>query len=320
MSDEIPAVPAPRLQPSASYSFTMRLHLPQQGGAFARVAQAIAEAEAMLGAIDLVRVEARAVVRDVTVACIDGAHAEAVVGAVRDLEGVRVDSVSDRTFLMHKGGKIEVTAKLPLTTRDDLSMAYTPGVGRVSMAIHEEGESHTRDHSGPRPDQARLEYWHPSRGRGRACRARAPAPTGPLCMAGAARGNRDPCGGVRAPQRGNAAPGGAATALASGRRGTAAGGAAAALGSGQRARDNDPESGTSALGRRARPDAPGGHGRDCGHRRPARRRAGLPGRGRLDRRSGRRRHQRCAGRGAVVLAPALIMTRCRERPRTRCAH
>ena len=138
MSDEIPAVPAPRLQPSASYSFTMRLHLPQQGGAFARVAQAIAEAEAMLGAIDLVRVEARAVVRDVTVACIDGAHAEAVVGAVRDLEGVRVDSVSDRTFLMHKGGKIEVTAKLPLTTRDDLSMAYTPGVGRVSMAIHED--------------------------------------------------------------------------------------------------------------------------------------------------------------------------------------
>jgi malate dehydrogenase (oxaloacetate-decarboxylating) len=138
MSDEIPAVPAPRLQPSASYSFTMRLHLPQQGGAFAGVAQAIAEAEAMLGAIDLVRVEAGAVVRDVTVACVDGAHAEAVVRAVRDLEGVRVDSVSDRTFLMHKGGKIEVTAKLPLTTRDDLSMAYTPGVGRVSMAIHKD--------------------------------------------------------------------------------------------------------------------------------------------------------------------------------------
>jgi malate dehydrogenase (oxaloacetate-decarboxylating) len=110
----------------------------QQGGAFARVAQAIAEAEALLGAIDLVRVEAGAVVRDVTVACVDRAHAEDVVRAVRDLEGVRVDSVLDRTFLMHKGGKIEVTAKLPLTTRDDLSMAYTPGVGRVSMAIHED--------------------------------------------------------------------------------------------------------------------------------------------------------------------------------------
>jgi malate dehydrogenase (oxaloacetate-decarboxylating) len=138
MSDEIPPVPAARLQPSASYSFTMRLHLPLRGGAFARVADAIADADAMLGAIDLVRVEARQVVRDVTVACVDSGHAEAVVRAVRGLEGVRVDSVSDRTFLMHKGGKIEVNAKLPLKTRDDLSMAYTPGVARVSMAIHED--------------------------------------------------------------------------------------------------------------------------------------------------------------------------------------
>jgi malate dehydrogenase (oxaloacetate-decarboxylating) len=138
MSDENSARGAARLQPSASYSFTMRLHLPQQGGAFARVAEAIADAEAMLGAIDLVRVEAHEVVRDVTVACVDSDHAEAVVRAVRELDGVRVDSVSDRTFLMHKGGKVEVNSKLPLKTRDDLSMAYTPGVGRVSMAIHED--------------------------------------------------------------------------------------------------------------------------------------------------------------------------------------
>jgi malate dehydrogenase (oxaloacetate-decarboxylating) len=112
--------------------------MPQHGSAFARVAHAIATAEAMLGAIDLVRVEAEMVVRDVTVACVDGDHAEAVVRAVRELDGVRVDSVSDRTFLMHKGGKIEVRGKLPLKTRDDLSMAYTPGVARVSMAIHED--------------------------------------------------------------------------------------------------------------------------------------------------------------------------------------
>jgi malate dehydrogenase (oxaloacetate-decarboxylating) len=129
---------APRLQPSASYSFTVRLHMPQHGGAFAQIARAIADTEAMLGAIDLVRVGSGEVVRDVTVACIDAAHAEAVVQAVRELDGVRVDSVSDRTFLMHKGGKIEVNAKHPISTRDDLSMAYTPGVGRVSMAIHED--------------------------------------------------------------------------------------------------------------------------------------------------------------------------------------
>src|SRR3982751_2626384 len=131
-------LPAPRVQPSASYSFTMRLHLAQHGRAFASVAQTIADAEALLGAIDLVRVESDEVVRDVTVACVDSEHAETVVRAVRALQGVRVDSVSDRTFLMHKGGKIEVNAKLPLKTRDDLSMAYTPGVGRVSMAIHED--------------------------------------------------------------------------------------------------------------------------------------------------------------------------------------
>ena len=88
MSDEIPTVPATRLQPSASYSSTMRPHMPQQGGAFAGVAQAIADAEAMLGAIDLVRVESREVVRDVTVACGDSGHAEAVVRVVRGLEEV----------------------------------------------------------------------------------------------------------------------------------------------------------------------------------------------------------------------------------------
>jgi malate dehydrogenase (oxaloacetate-decarboxylating) len=138
MSEEASNVSARRLQPSASYSFTMRLHMPQQGGAFARVARAIADAEAMLGGIDLVRVESHEVVRDVTVACADSAHAETVVQAVRELQGVRVDSVSDRTFLMHKGGKIEVNPKVPIKTRDDLSMAYTPGVARVSMAIHED--------------------------------------------------------------------------------------------------------------------------------------------------------------------------------------
>jgi len=127
-----------RIQPSASYSFTMRLRLPQQGNAFAAVAQAIAESAGMLGAIDLVRVEREAVIRDLTVACADSGHAETVVQMVRGIEGVRVDSVSDRTFLLHKGGKIEVTPKIPIRTRDDLSMAYTPGVARVSSAIHED--------------------------------------------------------------------------------------------------------------------------------------------------------------------------------------
>jgi malate dehydrogenase (oxaloacetate-decarboxylating) len=129
------------LQPSASYSFTMRIELRQLPGAFAQVAGAIGAEGAILGAIDLVRVDKRGVTRDVTVACFDAAHGERVVNAVRALEGVKVISVSDRTFLMHKGGKIEITPKAPIKTRDDLSMAYTPGVARVSSAIAEDPES-----------------------------------------------------------------------------------------------------------------------------------------------------------------------------------
>jgi malate dehydrogenase (oxaloacetate-decarboxylating) len=129
------------LQTSASYSFTMRIELPHRAGAFARVATTIGEQGAMLGAIDLVRVERGSVVRDVTVACVDAAHAERVVAAVRTIDGVSVASVSDRTFLMHKGGKIEVVPKVPIKTRDDLSMAYTPGVARVSSAIAADPEA-----------------------------------------------------------------------------------------------------------------------------------------------------------------------------------
>jgi malate dehydrogenase (oxaloacetate-decarboxylating) len=127
---------APRLHPSASYSITMRVRLQQRPGAFARVAGAIGETGAILGAIDIVRVEGTEVVRDVTVACAGAAHSEAVVDAVGRLDGVVVEHVSDRTFLMHLGGKLEVNATVPVKTRDDLSMAYTPGVARVSMAIH----------------------------------------------------------------------------------------------------------------------------------------------------------------------------------------
>jgi malate dehydrogenase (oxaloacetate-decarboxylating) len=119
----------------------MRVELRQLPGAFAQVAGAIGGEGAILGAIDLVRVEKGHVVRDVTISCIDGAHAERVVNAVRALEGVTVVSVSDRTFLMHKGGKIEVTPKVPIKTRDDLSMAYTPGVARVSSAIHDDPDA-----------------------------------------------------------------------------------------------------------------------------------------------------------------------------------
>jgi malate dehydrogenase (oxaloacetate-decarboxylating) len=131
---------APISHPSASFSAILRVRLANQPGAFARLAAAIGEAGGLLDAIDLVRVESAAMVRDVTVLAESSAHIERIAGAVRGLEDVEVEAVSDRTFLMHLGGKLEVHSRTPLKTRDDLSMAYTPGVARVCMAIHDDPE------------------------------------------------------------------------------------------------------------------------------------------------------------------------------------
>ena len=122
--------------PSVSYSLTMRVEIPAVAGSFAKVAAAIGDADGDLGAIDLVRVAKGYRVRDITVSASDADHGQRIVDAVRELAGVRISNVSDRTFLMHLGGKIEVQNKVPVKTRDDLSMAYTPGVARVCMAIN----------------------------------------------------------------------------------------------------------------------------------------------------------------------------------------
>jgi malate dehydrogenase (oxaloacetate-decarboxylating) len=111
------------------------VHLDNEPGSFARLAGAIGAAGGLLGAIDLVRVERGKKVRDVTVLAGNDEHVARIVDAVRALDGVEVEHVSDRTFLLHLGGKLEVTPKTPLKTRDDLSMAYTPGVARVCRAI-----------------------------------------------------------------------------------------------------------------------------------------------------------------------------------------
>ena len=117
------------LHQSASFSATIRVRLQNHPGAFAALADAVGEAEGLLGAIDLVRVERdHSWVRDVTVLAADGAHLERILDAVRAVDGIDVENVSDRTFLMHLGGKLEVASRVPLKTRDDLSMAYTPGV------------------------------------------------------------------------------------------------------------------------------------------------------------------------------------------------
>src|SRR4029079_5796239 len=126
------------VHPSASFSATLRVRLENRPGTFGRLAEAIGDAGGLLGAIDLVQVERGAKIRDVTVLAGDAGHMEQIAAAVRGVSGIEVLNVSDRTFLMHLGGKIEIALKTPLKTRDDLSMAYTPGVARVSLAIAEE--------------------------------------------------------------------------------------------------------------------------------------------------------------------------------------
>ena len=123
------------LHQSASFSATIRVRLENHPGAFAALAGAIAGAEGLLGAIDLVRVEADHKIRDVAVLAADASHLERILAAVRGTEGVELVHWSDRTFLLHLGGKLEVQSRLPLKTREDLSMIYTPGVARVSRAI-----------------------------------------------------------------------------------------------------------------------------------------------------------------------------------------
>ncbi|MFL6172242.1 MAG: NAD-dependent malic enzyme [Marmoricola sp.] len=122
----------------------MRLHASPDHGLVGAVATAIAQAGGVVTGIDVVESSPTRLRLDVTCSAVDGDHAEHLQEAVGAVPGVEVHKVSDRTFLLHLGGKIEVTSKVPLKTRDDLSMAYTPGVGRVSMAIANNPEDVSR--------------------------------------------------------------------------------------------------------------------------------------------------------------------------------
>jgi len=121
--------------PSVSHTFTIRLTYPNRIGMFARVVSTIGAHGGDLGAVDIVAPDAKLMTRDITVRARDGAHQEELVSSLRRLANVKVVNVSDRVFLLHLGGKLEIRNKVPLTTRDTLSMAYTPGVARVCEAI-----------------------------------------------------------------------------------------------------------------------------------------------------------------------------------------
>jgi len=125
-----------RTTPSPSYSITLRLEIANQVGMFGKIGTAIGKVGGDIGAVDIVRVGKGVIVRDITVNARDEVHEKDIIDAVKKIKGVRVIHVSDRTFLLHHGGKIEIHNKVPVKNHNDLSRVYTPGVARVCMAIH----------------------------------------------------------------------------------------------------------------------------------------------------------------------------------------
>ncbi|MGE0468524.1 MAG: NAD-dependent malic enzyme [Nitrospira sp.] len=131
-------MPMAEIGPYSNYRLTVRLELSNTPGIFAKVAALLAEEQANLGAVDLVSATKTRMVRDITFDVQSEEHGEKVVARLGELPDVTVLSASDRIFLLHLGGKIRVVSKFPISTRNVLSMVYTPGVGRVSRAIAED--------------------------------------------------------------------------------------------------------------------------------------------------------------------------------------
>ncbi|WP_324653566.1 NAD-dependent malic enzyme [Georgenia sp. H159] len=130
--------------PSPSYTITMRVQAPASQAATSELVAAVAAQGASVTGVDIAQSTTDHLTVDLTCDTIDGPHSQRVVDALDELEDVRVLKVSDSTFLMHLGGKIEVGLKVPLRTRRDLSRAYTPGVARVCLAIAERPEDARR--------------------------------------------------------------------------------------------------------------------------------------------------------------------------------
>jgi malate dehydrogenase (oxaloacetate-decarboxylating) len=130
--------------PGPGYSITVRLEAPPSASAAGDLTSAVGRAGGVITAFDVVESHGDRVVIDLTCNALSANHAKDITDTLETLPGIVVRKVSDRTFLVHLGGKIEVTSKVPLRNRDDLSRAYTPGVARVCQAIAENPEDARR--------------------------------------------------------------------------------------------------------------------------------------------------------------------------------
>ena len=128
-------------QPGIAHSITIRAEYANRVGMLGKITSAIGEAGGDIGAVDIVSGGRDGMLRDITVNARDVPHSQEIVEKVRSLPDVKVVNVSDQVFLRHVGGKIEMRSKTPVKTRNDMSIVYTPGVGRVSMAIHDDPDS-----------------------------------------------------------------------------------------------------------------------------------------------------------------------------------
>ena len=127
--------------PAVTYTFSFQAQYPNKPGMLARIATAVAECGGNIGDIDVIRSSPSTMVREVTVQARDSSHAQEIVEHVRAAKGISVRNVTDRVFLSHRGGKIEIRNKVPVTSRRDLSVVYTPGVARVCLAIDKDPDS-----------------------------------------------------------------------------------------------------------------------------------------------------------------------------------
>ncbi|MDP5338281.1 MAG: NAD-dependent malic enzyme, partial [Nodularia sp. (in: cyanobacteria)] len=128
------------LTPNSSFSLTLRLQIPNRVGMLASITQAIASCGGNLGQIDLIEQTRHESTRDITVDAASTEHAETIVQAVKALPDIKLLSVYDRTFNLHRGGKIGIVSRIPIKSVSDLAMAYTPGVGRICTAIAQDPE------------------------------------------------------------------------------------------------------------------------------------------------------------------------------------
>jgi malate dehydrogenase (oxaloacetate-decarboxylating) len=128
------------IKTSPSYSVVLRVEIPNRPGMLGKVMSVIGRAGGNVGAVDIVGFNNGCIIRDIEAGAADLDMAKLITAAVRRIKEIKVLNVADRTLLIHQGGKIELRSKVPLKTRDDLAMVYTPGVARVAMAIYDQPE------------------------------------------------------------------------------------------------------------------------------------------------------------------------------------